>query len=116
MTTEYAVDLDRDACEGVFACLVRDERFVEAADGLATVCGADDRPAPGTAGDAAGTSSGEPSVADAPEDAAERDDPTAGTVTATFDDDRLEAARSAAAACPLDAIAVRETGGEGADE
>ena len=84
MTTEYAVDLDRDACEGIFACLVRDERFVEAADGLATVCGADD--------------------------------PTAGTVTATFDDDRLEAARSAAAACPVDAIAVRETGGEGPDE
>jgi len=37
MTTEYEVRLDRDACEGIFACLVRDERFVEAADGLATI-------------------------------------------------------------------------------
>lgn len=37
MTTEYRVRLDRRACEGVFACLVRDERFVEASDGLATI-------------------------------------------------------------------------------
>ena len=43
MTTEYAVRLDRGTCEGIFACLVRDERFVEASDGLATVAGADDR-------------------------------------------------------------------------
>ena len=37
MTTEYQVRLDREACDGVFACLVRDERFVEASDGLATI-------------------------------------------------------------------------------
>ncbi|MFB6304908.1 MAG: ferredoxin [Haloferacaceae archaeon] len=35
----YRITLDRDACEGIFACLVRDDRFVEAADGLATVAG-----------------------------------------------------------------------------
>ncbi|WP_330631833.1 ferredoxin [Halocatena halophila] len=39
MTTEYCVRLDRTACEGVFACLVHDERFVEASDGLATIAG-----------------------------------------------------------------------------
>jgi len=37
MTTEYEVRLDRERCDGIFACLVRDERFVEAADGLATI-------------------------------------------------------------------------------
>jgi ferredoxin len=37
MTTEYQVRLDRDACKGVFACLVRDDRFAEASDGLATI-------------------------------------------------------------------------------
>jgi ferredoxin len=41
MTTEYQVRLDRDACEGVFACLVRDDRFAEASDGLATIDTAD---------------------------------------------------------------------------
>jgi ferredoxin len=37
MTTEYRVRLDRAACDGVFACLVRDDRFEEADDGLATI-------------------------------------------------------------------------------
>ena len=37
MTTEYAIRLDRDACDGVFACLVRDDRFVESGDGLAAI-------------------------------------------------------------------------------
>jgi ferredoxin len=41
MTTEYQVRLDREICEGVFACLVRDDRFLEASDGLATIAGAD---------------------------------------------------------------------------
>lgn len=40
MTTEYRIRLDREACDGVFACLVRDDRFAEADDGLATVDGA----------------------------------------------------------------------------
>nr|WP_248898029.1 ferredoxin [Haloplanus sp. XH21] len=38
--TRYQIHLDRGACEGIFACLVRDDRFVEADDGLATVEGA----------------------------------------------------------------------------
>ncbi|WP_302081818.1 ferredoxin [Salinibaculum rarum] len=43
MTTEYRIELDRAACDGIFACLVRDGRFVEADDGLATIeSGADD--------------------------------------------------------------------------
>lgn len=40
MTTEppaYRVRLDRAACDGIFACLVRDDRFTEGADGLATI-------------------------------------------------------------------------------
>ena len=37
MTIEYQVRLDRDACDGIFACLVRDDRFTEASDGLATI-------------------------------------------------------------------------------
>ena len=77
MTTEYSVSVDRAACEGVFACLVRDDRFVEAADGLATVEGADG------AGD------------------------TDGTQVVTFTDDQLAAAEQAARACPVDAIEVR---------
>jgi ferredoxin len=72
----YRIHLDRDACEGIFACLVRDERFVEAADGLADIEGSE----------------------------AVDDD----TVVATFDDDRVESARQAAAACPVDAIAVED--------
>ena len=39
---EYQVRLDRDRCEGIFACLVRDDRFVEAGDGLATIEDADE--------------------------------------------------------------------------
>lgn len=37
MTTEYQIRLDRETCDGVFACLVRDDRFTEASDGLATI-------------------------------------------------------------------------------
>ncbi|QZP39602.1 ferredoxin [Halobaculum magnesiiphilum] len=76
----YTVTVDRDACDGVFACLVRDPRFVEDDDGLAGID---------------------------PEAAAslERTD---ATVTATFADDRRGDAEQAAAACPLDAIAVRD--------
>jgi ferredoxin len=33
----YRITIDRDACDGIFACLVRDERFREDDDGLATV-------------------------------------------------------------------------------
>ncbi|SEH40278.1 Ferredoxin [Halopenitus malekzadehii] len=81
----YRVTLDRDACEGVFACLVRDERFREAADGLATIDdgGADHAGAPSAGG------SGD-----------------SDTLVARFDDDRIAEAQQAAAACPVDAIAI----------
>jgi ferredoxin len=86
MTTEaeYRVRLDRAACEGVFACLVRDDRFREAADGLATLAGAGDD------GEAAAD----------------------GELIAGFADDRLAEARQAARACPVDAISVTEAGDE----
>jgi len=88
MTTEYAIALDRDACDGVFACLVRDDRFVEADDGLAAVDGGEPR---------AGASEG-------------------GEVVVDFADGRVADARQAARACPVDAIDVRvdadDEGGE----
>ncbi|WP_435064233.1 ferredoxin [Halobaculum sp. EA56] len=85
----YTVTVDRDACDGVFACLVRDPRFVEDDDGLAAVDAAD----------------------------AESVERTDASVTATFADDRVDDARQAAAACPLDAIAVAvETGAAEAGE
>ena len=87
MTTEYRVALDRAACDGIFACLVRDDRFVEASDGLAAIDGAD-------------------------VDGATDEDEAEGTVVATFEDERIEDARQAAAACPVGAITVTE----GADE
>ncbi|MXR40606.1 ferredoxin [Halobaculum sp. WSA2] len=74
----YTVTVDRDACDGVFACLVRDPRFVEDDDGLAGI-DADDA------------------------EAVER---TEASVTATFADDRIDDAQQAAEACPLDAITV----------
>ncbi|MGZ0747595.1 ferredoxin [Haloparvum sp. AD34] len=74
----YTVAVDRDACDGVFACLVRDDRFREDDDGLAGF---------------------DPETADA----LERSE---ASVQATFTDDRLEDARAAAAACPFDAITV----------
>jgi ferredoxin len=80
MTTEYRFRLDREACDGVFACLVRDDRFVEADDGLATLDG------------------GDPKADD--------------TLVGTFADGRLEDARQAASACPLQAIDVTEVDDE----
>ena len=35
----YRVRIDREACDGIFACLVRDDRFEEDDDGLATLAG-----------------------------------------------------------------------------
>ena len=81
MTTEYRVRLDRGACDGVFACLVRDDRFAEASDGLATIDG---------------EGHGE----------CEADDEQ----LVTFTDERLTAAREAARACPVDAIDVLTKG------
>jgi ferredoxin len=45
---EYTITLDREACDGIFACLVRDDRFVERADGLAGIEGAEDQHDSGT--------------------------------------------------------------------
>ncbi|MDS0221705.1 ferredoxin [Haloarcula sp. S1AR25-5A] len=33
----YRITIDREACDGIFACLVRDDRFVEDAEGLAAI-------------------------------------------------------------------------------
>ena len=77
----YRIELDRAACDGIFACLVRDDRFVEDDTGLATV-----NP------DADG-------VIDVDRDG--------DSVIATFDGD-IEDARLAASACPPNAITVQE--------
>jgi ferredoxin len=37
----YTISVDLEACDGVFACLVRDGRFAEAEDGLVTLPDAD---------------------------------------------------------------------------
>lgn len=77
----YRVELDRKACDGIFACLVRDERFVEDETGLATI----DREANGVV----------------------TVDRTDDRVVATFDGD-VDDANLAAAACPPGAITVVE--------
>ncbi|PSQ27405.1 ferredoxin [Halobacteriales archaeon SW_10_68_16] len=74
----YRVTIDTDACEGIFACLVRDDRFVESEDGLA----------------------------DFDTTSAETYRTGEHCVVAEFDDDRLERARQAAAACPPGAISI----------
>ncbi|SEW28601.1 ferredoxin [Halobacterium jilantaiense] len=79
----YRVTIDRDACDGVFACLTRDSRFVEDDDGLATF--------------------------DTDEGSVEQTDET---VVGTFDDERVADAEDAAAACPLDAITVEAVEGK----
>ncbi len=86
-TPAYRVTIDRNACEGIFACLTRDPRFVEADDGLATIDPAAD-PAPPDGSDAGRIR--------------EED----GEIVAEFDDDRIDEARRAAAACPPNAITV----------
>jgi len=78
----YRVTIDRGACDGVFACLARDSRFVEDDDGLAAL--------------------------DADGGTIERTD---GTIIGTFEDDRSDDAEAAAAACPFDAITVEEVDG-----
>ena len=81
--TTYRVRLDRGACEGVFACLVRDDRFVEAADGVATIDDVDPDAFEARAG--------------------------SEELSATFADNRIVDARQAARACPVNAIDVTET-------
>lgn len=81
--TTYRVSVDLNACDGVFACLVRDDRFVEADGGL---------------------------VGFDPADAVAPVERTADEVAATFRDGRVEEAQTAATACPLDAITVESEG------
>ena len=38
----YRITIDREACDGIFACLVRDNRFVESSDGMAASEGDDE--------------------------------------------------------------------------
>lgn len=83
----YRVSIDLDACDGIFACLTRDPRFVEADDGLVTIDPTADPVPP----------------ADSDAGCIRRED---GTVIAEFDDERIDEARQAAAACPTDAIRV----------
>jgi len=88
----YRVTIDRDACDGVFACLTRDPRFVEDDEGLATLDPATD-PAPPADSDAGAIRE------------------TDERVVGEFDDERVEEAQQAAAACPFDAITVTEIDG-----
>jgi len=37
--TEYEITVDLELCDGIFACLVRDDRFEESEDGLVTLPG-----------------------------------------------------------------------------
>ena len=94
MTTEYRVRLDREGCEGVFACLVRDDRFVEAPDGLATIEASEGLSA--ADGGSRSDRDCEPN---------ERDE-----LHVSFADDRLADAKQAARACPVDAIEVLTEG------
>ncbi|MBV0926087.1 ferredoxin [Halomicroarcula limicola] len=87
----YRVTIDREACDGVFACLVRDDRFVEGS--------AERSPADHSSGQ-------RPREASEGLAALEVDDEL--TLAATFDDDRRADAEGAAAACPLDAISVED--------
>ena len=84
----FRVEIDRSACDGIFACLVHDDRFVEDETGIATVDP-----------DAAG-------VVDV-----ER---TEDRVVATFEGDG-DAAGLAERACPPGAITVDEQSGQGGD-
>lgn len=85
----YRVTIDTDACEGIFACLTRDPRFVEADDGLATI-----------------DPEADPAPPDGSDDGRIREED--GRIVAEFADDRIEEARKAAAACPPNAITVEE--------
>lgn len=81
------VELDRDSCTGVFACLVRDQRFVEDDDGLAAF-----HPDLDAVTRSPGDGEGDADV-----------------VVATVKDD-LSSMRKAAEACPFDAIEIMEDG------
>ncbi|MFD1634434.1 ferredoxin [Haloplanus ruber] len=77
----FRIEIDREACDGIFACLARDDRFVEDETGLATI---------------------DPTAESVI--SVERSDER---VIATVDGD-YEDATLAARACPPDAITVQE--------
>jgi ferredoxin len=85
--TTYQITIDTEACDGIFACLTRDPRFVEDDTGLVTI---------------------DPNADPAPPDSSDGGDVhhENGRITAEFDDDRIDEARQAAAACPMNAITV----------
>lgn len=85
--SEYQITIDTGACDGIFACLTRDPRFVEDDNGLATIDPAGDPVAPAD-----------------PSDTYVRHEN--GRIIAECDDDRIDEARQAAAACPTNAITV----------
>ncbi|AFZ71374.1 ferredoxin [Natronobacterium gregoryi] len=87
---KYEITLEKATCDGIFACLTRDPRFVEDDDGLATI-----DPDADPVYDATG------------EESVRLED---GRIVATFDDDRLAETRQAAKACPVNAIDVQEVG------
>lgn len=89
---KYEITVDLEACDGIFACLVRDDRFEEAEDGLVTVRGGEREE------DHRGSS----------EDTSSEAASSEAALTATFEDDRLADSEGAAAACPTDAIEVTE--------
>ncbi|WP_336363564.1 ferredoxin [Halalkalicoccus salilacus] len=101
----YRVTIDTDACEGIFACLTRDPRFVEADDGLATI-DPDADPAPPSKGSDEDRDPSDRSPPDGSDDGRIREED--GRIVAEFADDRIEEARKAAAACPPNAITVEE--------
>ncbi len=88
--TSYKITLEKETCDGIFACLTRDPRFVEDDDGLATI-----------------DPDADP-IYDCEGEVLEEN----GQVIATFDDDRIGEAQQAAAACPVNAITVTELEGE----
>lgn len=103
-TAAYRVTIDRNACDGIFACLTRDPRFVEGEDGLATIDPAAD-PAPPS--DLRPDEDRDPADRSPPpgsDDGRIRED--GEMVIAAFADGRIEEARKAAAACPPNAITV----------
>lgn len=85
----YRVTIDKDACDGIFACLTRDPRFVEDDDGLATV-----------------DPEADPVPPEGSDDGTIREED--GKIVAEFDDQRADEAREAAAACPPSAITVED--------
>jgi ferredoxin len=92
--TTYQISVDTEACDGIFACLTRDPRFVEDDTGLVAI-DPDADPAPPDSSDGERERDGDGHVHH-----------ENGRIIANFTDDRIDEARQAAAACPMNAITV----------